>query len=187
MTTLPPFDLEGVLPKGDYPMTLSELRHSHLVRGLNPASTWDADWRERLVDHLEFIVNQLWAGGITEIFIDGSFVENKDHPHDIDGYFECGKRDFLTGNLERRLNSLSPDKLWTWDPALRRFSGSTGKSQLPMWHLHRVDMYPHYGQICGVRDAYGQDMLFPSLFRTMRYRNRQKGIVKLVHRPTGDP
>jgi hypothetical protein len=35
------------------------------------------------------MVGQLWEAGISEIFVNGSFVEDKDHPGDIDGYFEC--------------------------------------------------------------------------------------------------
>jgi hypothetical protein len=26
------------------------------------------------------------------------------------------------------------------------------KLQLPMWHKYRVELYPHYGQLCGIRD-----------------------------------
>ncbi len=54
----------------------------------NASTTWDRPWRARLVDNLEIMVLQLWQVGVTSIWIDGSFVENKDHPHDIDGYFE---------------------------------------------------------------------------------------------------
>ncbi len=42
---------------------------------------------------------QLWPVGIREIYADGSFVEDKDHPNDIDGYFVCGLRELASGEL----------------------------------------------------------------------------------------
>jgi hypothetical protein len=47
--------------------------------------TWDAPWRARLVENLAVLVRQLWRVGIQEIYVNGSFVEDKDHPNDIDG------------------------------------------------------------------------------------------------------
>ena len=43
------------------------------------------------------MVRQLWTVHISEIFIDGSFVEDKDHPNDIDGYFVCELDALRTG------------------------------------------------------------------------------------------
>jgi len=44
--SLPPFTAEGLLPGGDYPLTLDELRSSFLVTGVGVGSaTWDAPWR----------------------------------------------------------------------------------------------------------------------------------------------
>src|SRR3954468_20900540 len=80
------FTADGLLPPGDYPLTVDELAGSMLVAG--PASrslTWDADWRAELVENLRFLAGHLWNVGVTEIFVDGSFVEDKDHPNDIDG------------------------------------------------------------------------------------------------------
>ena len=85
------FDEHGLLPPGDYELTFEELRRSLLVRGPGRAdSTWDTAWRESLVGNLEVMTRQLWQVGISDIFADGSFVEEKDHPNDIDGYFVCG-------------------------------------------------------------------------------------------------
>lgn len=178
---LPDFDADGLLPPGDYPLTFAELRRSLLVVG--PAAgypTWDAAWRARLVDHLEILVGQLWAVGITEIFVDGSVVEDKDHPNDVDGYFVCGLREVATGELQRRLNLLDPYKVWTWDPATRRPYRGYPKKQLPMWHRYRVELYPHCGQWCGIRDAFGNELEFPSAFRLSRRDGRPRGIVKIV-------
>jgi hypothetical protein len=84
------FTEEGLLPPGDVELTLAELRFSMLVAGPGPSHPdWDTAWRGELVDNLELMVRELWAVGIAEIFIDGSFVEDKEHPNDIDGYFVC--------------------------------------------------------------------------------------------------
>jgi hypothetical protein len=51
--SLPPFTAEGLLPAGDYPLTLDELRASFLVTGVGVGSaTWDATGRSGLVDGL---------------------------------------------------------------------------------------------------------------------------------------
>jgi hypothetical protein len=64
---LPDFDEHGLLPAGDYELTLKQLRTSMLVMGPGEiAPNWDAAWRARLVDNLEAIVRQLWAVGVHE-------------------------------------------------------------------------------------------------------------------------
>jgi hypothetical protein len=72
------FTEDGLLSPGDVELTIAELRSSVLVTGPGAAHPgWDAAWRAKLVDNLEVMVRQLWAIGITEVFIDGSFVEDK--------------------------------------------------------------------------------------------------------------
>lgn len=93
-------------------MTLENLKSSMLVEGPEEGyPDWDFGWRLKLVENLEGMVGQLWEVGIKEIFVDGSFVEDKDHPGDIDGYFECDVVEFATGNIQRRLNELDPHKV----------------------------------------------------------------------------
>ncbi len=184
-TTLPPFTADGVLPIGDYALTLDELRASSLIRG--PADRrrypcWDAEWRGKLVENLAVLAKQLWQVGITELFVDGSFVEDKDHPNDIDGYFDCDLQHLASGTLERELNLLDPHKIWTWDPANRRMAAGFGKRQLPMWHQYRVELYPHYGQSSGIRDANGNELEFPAAFRQARG-GIPKGIIKILNNP----
>ena len=177
---LPPFDDFGLLPPGDYPLTLDELKHSMLVSG--PADShepWDAEWSAYLVDNLSVLVQELWAVEITEIFIDGSFVEDKAHPNDIDGYFECDLMRVATGELHRQLNLLNEHKIWTWEPQSRRPGRGSSKRQLPMWHVYRVELYPHWGQLCGIRDEHGHELEFPSAFRRSRQEGRARGIVKI--------
>lgn len=178
--SLPGFTEAGLLPAADYPLTLQGLRRSLLVRGDGLSSAWDAEWRLRLVDNLAVLANQLWAVGIEEVFVDGSFAEDKAHPNDIDGYFCCELNRLASGELERELNQLDPHGVWTWDPDSRRPYRGYPKRQLPMWHVYRVELYPHYGQLCGIRDEFGHELEFPAAFRKSRANNRQKGIIRLV-------
>jgi len=76
-------------------------------------SRWDTQWRRQLVENLGVLVRQLWQVGVTNVFVDGSFVENKDRPNDIDGYFECDLNRLASGELERDLNLLDPHKVWS--------------------------------------------------------------------------
>lgn len=141
MADVPPFTDEGLLPPADVELTLEELQTSALVRGpASCSSSWDREWRERLLENLSVMVRQLWQVGVTQIFIDGSFVEDKDHPNDIDGYFECDLKEFASGRLERALNLLDPYKVWTWNPSSRRQYPGQVKLQLPMWHVYRVEL-----------------------------------------------
>ncbi|MCB9737799.1 MAG: hypothetical protein H6747_00945 [Deltaproteobacteria bacterium] len=177
---LPGFDERGLLPPGDYELTLDALRESLLVVGPGAGSPlWDASWRRRLVDNLAVMVEQLWTVGISDIYIDGSFAEDKDHPNDIDGYFVCDLQHLASGRLQRELNLLDPEKCWTWDPSSRLPYLGYAKRQLPMWHRYRVEMYPHYGQLAGIRDKFGNELEFPSAFRTSRRDGAPRGIIKI--------
>ncbi len=182
MGKLPAFTTEGLLPAGDYVLTLAELRESMLIHGPESRTEypgWDANWRGILVDNLAILVGQLRQVGIQEIFIDGSFIEDKEHPNDIDGYFVCELRDLASGKVERELNLLDPYKIWTWDPESHRPYRGYPKKQLPMWHQYRVELYPHYGQLSGIRDAYGYEMEFPAAFRQSRRYGKPHGIIQI--------
>ena len=61
----------------------------------------------------------------------------------------------------------------------QRFGLAT-KMQLPMWFVYRVELYPHFGQPSGIRDQYGNELLFPSAFRLSRRAFAPKGIVRIV-------
>jgi len=175
---IPDFDDRGLLPPGDYPITFSKLRKSLLVD--NDREGWDRDWRLQLVNQAEILVKQLWEVGIDEVVLDGSFVEDKAHPNDIDGYFTCDANAF--DDLTQRLNAIDPHKVWTWDPTTRRPYRGHIKKQLPMWHRYRVELFPHYrqfSQFSGITDQYGQPLTFPSAFRLQRATFAQKGIVLL--------
>ncbi len=177
---LPEFTREGLLPPGDYSLSLDELYESTLVAGPSAYPNWDALWRRKLVDNLGILTRQLWQVGIEEIFIDGSFVEDKDHPNDIDGYFVCDLKSLVSGELERRLNLIDPHKIWTWDPVSRRPYRGYPKKQLPMWHQYRIELYPHVGQLSGIQDRFGNELEFPSAFRLSRRNGEPRGIVEIV-------
>lgn len=182
MSLIPSFQADGLLPKGDYEVTFDELRQSILVVGpSNPVNypNWDVAWRLKLTENLEILAQQLRSVGIINIFVDGSFAEDKDHPNDIDGYFECDRNMFLSGDLERQLNLQDPRKMWTWEPRFRRPYPGYPKLQLPMWHAYRVELYPHVpGLLSGIPDEHGNNQEFPAAFRKSR-NNKPKGIVKL--------
>lgn len=185
MPVIPPFTPDGQLPAGDYEVTFAELRQSVLVLGPGDPReypSWDAVWRAKLVDNLETLTRQLWQVGIHEVYADGSFAEDKDHPNDIDGYFVCDLARIRSGQLERELNLMDPHKVWTWDPASRRPYRGYPKRQLPMWHRYRVELYPHVpglGIGTGIRDRHGHELEFPSAFRQSRRDGTPRGIVKL--------
>jgi hypothetical protein len=67
-----------------------------------------------------------------------------------------------------------------WDASSRRPDHNATKRQLPMWHRYRVELYPHFGNLSGIRDAFGNDLTFPAAFRASRRANRPKGIVQIV-------
>lgn len=185
MPLIPPFTREGLLPAGDYEVTFDELRASRLVVGphtLRTSSHWDFRWRLALVDNLEVLTQQLWDSGITEVYADGSFAEDKAHPNDIDGYFVCDFDRLKSGSLAQELNRLDSSNVWTWDPNSRRQFSGYPKKQLPMWHKYRVELYPHVVGLAastGIRDRWGNEMEFPSAFRQSRRDGSQRGIVKL--------
>jgi hypothetical protein len=174
------FNDDGLLPPDDYPMTLGDLRKSLLVVGPHDETPWDTQWRSHLVDQLEIMINQLWTVGITDIYVDGSFVENKAHPNDIDGYFICDMMRYVSGELERELNSIDPNKIWTWNNKSRRPYRNYTKWQLPMWHQYRVELYPEFSQSSGILDEYGNPQKFPAAFRKTRDSFLPKGIVKII-------
>jgi hypothetical protein len=177
---LPLFDADGELPPGDYELTLDELRACSLVTGNGVgSSTWNSTWRASLVENFAVLVGQLRTVGVREIFADGSFVEDKDHANDIDGYFVCDLKRFASGDLQRELNLLDPHKVWPWDPSERRRFRGYPKKQLPMRHQYRVELYPHYGQLSGIRDDFGNELEFPSALRLSRRDGKLRGFIKI--------
>ena len=173
---LPPFSAEGLLPPGDYLLTFEELLNSSLVVGTRTEENWNRAWRAKLVDGLQVLVGHLMRVGITEVFIDGSFVEDKDVPNDIDGYFVVDRRSWLSGEILRELRMIVP--IWEWDPGTREPFKEYPKPQLPMWHRYRVELFPHFGQMSGIQDGRGRMLTFAQAFRQSRFFT-PKGIIKI--------
>ena len=190
VAVIPPFNSDGLLPPGEFDVTFDELRQSILITGPQAQAQaqaqaaprcWDSAWRAHLVRNLEVLTRQLWQVGVTAVFADGSFVEEKDHPNDIDGYFECELARLKSGQLARDLNRLDPGGIWTWDPASRRSCRGSPKRQLPMWHKYRIELYPHVpGLLSGICDKWGNESEFPSAFRRSRRDGKPRGILKLL-------
>jgi hypothetical protein len=182
---LPGLTTDGLLPPGDYPLTIAELRASHLVTGEGLGEpTWDRAWRARLVDHLELFIRQLWQVGIERIFVDGSFATSKSHPNDVDAYFECEVTRFPRIVVE--MSQLEPPLPWDW--MHRPLDPATGVPRLRMWHRYRVDLFPHFvdqPNPTGVRDEFGNELLFPSLFRRDRETAMPKGVIQIVREEPG--
>ena len=163
-------------------MSLDEVRESILGMGQDREKypNWDTSWRLHLIGNFAVLVGQLRKVGVTNVFMNGSFVEDKDHPNDIDGYFTCDVFRLISGDLQRELNLLDPYKIWTWKPSDRRRAIGFPKRQLPMWHQYRVELYPHMpGLPTNIRDKYGHDLDFPSAFRLSRRDGTPKGIIKV--------
>ncbi len=169
----------GLLPPGDYHLTLDQLRESLLVIGPPRADRrWNRDGRLQLVDNLAIMADHLWRVGIQDIYVDGSFVEDKASPNDIDGYFVCTATQFQHGSLKRDLAAL--DAIWTWDNSARTKARNTTKPQLPMWHKCRVELYPEYGLPSGIPGPAGAGLPFSAGFRQQRWTFAEKGIVHLI-------
>jgi hypothetical protein len=177
---LPAFTADGLLPEGDYPLTLDQLETSMLVTGPDPRSAgWDEVWRRQLVQNLRPVVGQLRSAGVQDIFIDGSFVTDKSYPHDIDGYSLCGFVDLVSGTLERRLNALVPG-MWTFD--VRRWQTAPGKgAKPPTWFRYNVELYWDYVDFPGggspVRMR-GSKTVAQFFWETRD--DRRRGIVRIV-------
>jgi hypothetical protein len=69
---VPDFTADGVLPAGDYAITVEQLKDSKLVLGPGLPKdhpTWDASWRLKLVENLSVLYGQLCSIGITEVYV----------------------------------------------------------------------------------------------------------------------
>ncbi len=177
---LPEFTDDGLPPSGDYELTFEQLKQSMLVVG--PGRNypdWHLSWRLQLVCSLEILARQLWQAGMTaSICIGGSFVEDRNHPHDIDGYFYCDDQEFLSGRLEKTLNQLDPHQAWNWDHRSRK-PDARGRMRYPLRHRYCVDLFPNIGQGTGVFDDDGNERNFYSLMRWSSRVKKRRGVIQL--------
>lgn len=174
------FDTQGLPHPGEYLMTLDGLRSSTLVAetpGRNPEDTL---WRRWLFGNLETLVGQLWAVGIENIYVGGSFFSNKPRPADLDGYFDCDRTAYKTRALHRALNAIDPFQAWTWRAAGRR-PVPDGRPKIPLWHHYRIELLPYYGQTAsGTFDRFGCEIDFPTMYRSIRITDDPRGIIRII-------
>lgn len=97
--SLPPLSSAGLLPPGIHKTTLQEME----IRFATNAH------RRDLYDKFVQGANRLFSAGATHLWVDGSYVTDKEHPNDIDCMWEPGLNmewdhldDFLDHGLIKR-------------------------------------------------------------------------------------
>jgi hypothetical protein len=61
---------------------------------MQASPTWDAPWRQPLVNNFEILTRQLWRSGIRDVFADGSFADEIDLDYSIfrhRAHVNCGE------------------------------------------------------------------------------------------------
>jgi hypothetical protein len=173
------FEPSGLLPPGAYVATLAQLRDSLFVKGsASTGSSWDGGWRRHLVDQLELLASDLWSVGIERLFIDGSFCTEKPRPGDIDGYFVTAFPDWPAQHARLRASR----SVWTWSPQ-DLVCGPDGKPKLPLWHAHRVELFPVFDPPFRHYSSRGTQTEVIDKFFCHTRSGESKGIVKIVKEP----
>jgi hypothetical protein len=90
---IPEFTEEGLLPPGIYETDLKEL---------NEKMGWSRR-RFVLLEGLERALELMTASGVRRVYLDGSFVTDKDRPNDIDGCY-----DLAPGATAEELEAMAP-------------------------------------------------------------------------------
>jgi len=140
---IPEFNKQGNLPNGVHSTTLEEFIKKF---GYNPKRLW-------LIDGLNLLIESLSKAGCTLIYIDGSFVTDKEIPGDYD--------------LCWSVNGVEPTKL---DPILLEF---TPESRSKVEVKYRGDVFP--AEIPeGVSGK-----LFIDFFQTDKNTGEDKGIIAI--------
>lgn len=120
---IPAFDPQtGYLPPGIHGAGLAEIRDRFgtTVR------------RAKLMAGLTSVLNQLWAAGVKDVFIDGSFCTATPVPNDIDGYWL-----FVPGIDVSKLDPvLLQLAVFVTDP-------TTGEAVRPMKLRYGVELFVH--------------------------------------------
>lgn len=170
----------GLLPH-DVQTTLEDLEASWLVSGVGvPLDDWSVDLRRDLVQNLRRVVELFEAaGGVDELWINGSFVEQNPAPGDIDGYFTLlDPKEWRSRAFQQRLELRDPG-IWTWKEQDRRQCWSPERKP-PFWCKYRVELYPDLGRPSDIQAADGTFLLYRDAFRQQTRTSERKGIVKLV-------
>ncbi len=141
---IPDFNEDGNLPAGIHQASFPEIEARF---GFNPKRKW-------LLDGLKLLIRNLEHANCTLIYLDGSFVTNKEHPGDYD--------------LCWSVNGVDPEKL---DKALLDFS-TEGRQK--MSDKYRADIFPAEFP----EGASGKRFL--DFFQTDKNTGEAKGIIELA-------
>jgi Family of unknown function (DUF6932) len=149
---IPPFDADtGALPPGDHQATLEEVAAR---LGFTPRRRW-------LLKGLRAAIEALWAAGVEQIFVDGSFCTEKPDPGDIDGYWvepDDGVYERIDPYwIDFELVPVPQTRMWKWR----------------MWVDRGVEFF-----VDPVMQA-GPELGFPEFFRRDRD-GRPRGIIQVV-------
>jgi hypothetical protein len=180
---IPSFNQYGVLPD-DVDATLDEIENSFLVTGAGlDLPDWAAQSRKSLVDNLRTVVTIFRdVGGVKDIFVNGSFVTERESPSDIDGYFTLvDVTEWRSGEFQRRLNERDPSvtPIWTWRKE-DRVSCFTPSKRPPYWCRYFVDLQPDLGLRSDILGPDGTFLTIPDAFRQVTETRTRKGIIRLV-------
>lgn len=172
------FNAIGVLG-ADVEATVDELEQSWLVSGAGLGiRDWDSNGRGLLARNLRIVTDQfLQAGGVREIWINGSFVEDNPSPGDIDGYFLLDdNHDWYSRNFQHRLAEI--DGAWSWASEHRRRCKSPEKKP-PFWCRYKVELYPDLGISSDILGPEGTPLTYADAFRQRTSTFEPKGIIRL--------
>jgi hypothetical protein len=151
-----------------------------LVKGpKNGSPNWNTQWRGLLVRNLRSVAKTLGYLGVEHLIIDGSFVEQKDHPNDIDAYFPISRERWVSREVERELNLRRSEDVWDWDPYRAHIPADprVPHRKPPFWHKYRIDLFPDFSQKAIHHEHLGW-LTFKDGFRHTRS-GHPKGVVKI--------
>lgn len=106
---IPGFTEEGLLPPGVYETDPEELRAK---------MGWSRK-RQELLGGLEEALELMAACGVVRVYLDGSFMTNKDRPNDVDGCYDLAED--VTAEELGRLAPIFPPNPSNRAEAKRRF------------------------------------------------------------------
>ena len=142
---IPRFTNEGLLPPGVHETDVGELREK---------IGWGRK-RQGLLEGLEEALELMASCGATRVYLDGSFVTDKDRPNDIDGCYDLAE-DVTAEDLER-LAPIFPPSPSNRAEAKRRFG---------------VDFFP------AAATELGSGQPFLRFFQTDR-EGRERGVLSV--------
>ena len=142
---IPQFTDEGLLPPGV---------HETDLEGLKEKMGWSRKRRE-LLERLEEALELMASCGVVRVYLDGSFVTDKDRPKDIDGCYDLAEE--VSADDLGRLAPIFPPNLSNRAENKRRFG---------------VDFFP------AAATELGSGQPFLEFFQTDR-EGRERGVLSV--------